>query len=95
MPGVDFDVLRAEVSMEQVLNQQVPKSCKRLEVLAAAHKLRIYEAALDSLPSAGPRRPSDQALVKRCTGTKEKMHRYFLTKRASGQTGQSKHFDCP
>ena len=51
MPGVDFNVLRAEITMEQVLNQlgfqPTSRSGNQLELWAAVNKLPVYEASID------------------------------------------------
>ena len=51
MPGVDFNVLRTEITMEQVLNQlgfqPTSRSGNQLELWAAVNKLSVYEAAID------------------------------------------------
>ena len=57
MPGVDFNVLRTEITMEQVLNQlgfqPTSRSGSQLELWATVNKLSMYEAAIDLCRALG------------------------------------------
>ena len=48
MPGVDFNVLRTEITMEQCQSHG-----NQLELWAAVNKLPMYEAAIDLCRALG------------------------------------------
>ncbi len=57
IPHVDFNVLRTEITMKQVLNQlgfqPTSRSGNQLELWAAVNKRPMYEAAIDLCRALG------------------------------------------